>query len=64
MKPIEELLEDAVRDAIVDVFMFSVDIGIHERWDEESDKSPVDVAISEIRRNIRTLNRMEMKNYA
>ena len=66
MKPIEELLGDAVRDAIYDVFMVNVQINIEERYQLEYHDGVnfVDVMHKEIRRSIRKLNRMEMKNYA
>lgn len=63
MKPIEELLEDAVRDAIVDVFMVTVQLNIEERYQFEYDEGVnfVDVMRKEIKRTINGLNRMEKK---
>lgn len=66
MKTIEELLEDAVRDAIYDVFMVNVQINIEERYQLEYSDGVnfVDVVRKEIKRTLNKLNRMEMKNYA
>lgn len=64
MQTIENLFENAVRDAIYDVFMVNVQINIEERYQLECHDGAnfVDVMRKEISRSIRKLNRMEMKN--
>lgn len=64
MKSIEKLFEDAVRDAIYDVFMVNVQINIEERYQLEYHDGVnfVDVVLKEINRTRNKLNRMEMKN--
>lgn len=66
MQTIEELFEDAVRDAIYDVFMVNVQINIEERYQLEhyDGVNFVDVVGKEIKRTLNKLNRMEMKTYA
>ena len=63
MKPIEELLEDAVRDAIYNVFMVNVQINIEERYQLEYHDGVnfVDVMRKEINRTLNKLNRKEKK---
>lgn len=66
MQTIEELFEEAVRDAIYDVFMVNVQINIEERYQLEhyDGVNFVDVVRKEIKRTLDKLNHMEMKNYA
>ena len=64
MQTIEELFENAVVDAIYDVFMVNVQINIEERYQLEyyDGVNFVDVVGKEITRTLNKLNRMEMLN--
>lgn len=61
MQTIEELLEDAVRDAIYNAFMVNVQINIEERYQLEYHDGVnfVDVMRKEIKRALNKFNRME-----